>query len=305
MAVDMIGVNNKKVNSARVDVNNQNPKPDEKKPVSKAVIGGALIGLAALASVGVYLATRGKGNVKPKDLNNDNITQKFENIINEFKSKNKEFANVEPTVTTLKNGKTKIEFKRYNETKGCNENNMVLLNKDGQKDKTVKFFDYGDSLKQYFVYDGADGRCLKTYNSVRREGVEEGFNIKQHKIKIKKDANNSPEGTYWKQDIETTRSDNYIHVEKGQEYIPYKESKGKTIHTTAHIGSDKKPDMVKQSVLPNTADEEKITYVFKPAKNPVKTETKKDPFINPKIYTSLDEIKDESFIMRGVDLFNK
>ena len=66
MAVDMI---NQGVNKANGVNNNVTSKPKtEEKPVSKTVIGASLVGLAALASVGVYLATRGKGKVKPQTL---------------------------------------------------------------------------------------------------------------------------------------------------------------------------------------------------------------------------------------------
>lgn len=41
---------------------------NENKNISKTVISASLVGLAALASVGIYLATKGKGKVKPQTL---------------------------------------------------------------------------------------------------------------------------------------------------------------------------------------------------------------------------------------------
>ena len=94
MAVDM---NTQGLNRATTVKNKvtATPKADEKKPVSKAVIGGALVGLAALASVGIYLATKGKGkcNVKQDmvdELNNQANTDKLKELQNQvYKLKNK------------------------------------------------------------------------------------------------------------------------------------------------------------------------------------------------------------------------
>ena len=69
MAVNTIFNQIKSVNGVSKVSNQQTTtKPEEKKPVSKAVVGASLVGLAALASMGIYLATKGKGKVKPQTL---------------------------------------------------------------------------------------------------------------------------------------------------------------------------------------------------------------------------------------------
>ena len=64
------------------------------KPVSKTVIGASLVGLAALASVGIYLATKGKGKVKPQTLvdevknpTNNSQLEELQKQANELKEK--------------------------------------------------------------------------------------------------------------------------------------------------------------------------------------------------------------------------
>ena len=305
MAVDKIGINSTTNVSGNIT---SKQKPAEKKPISKAVIGATLIGLAALASVGIYIATKGKGkcSVKPQDLKENNPVNKFENIINEFKSTHTNYADAKPKITTLKNGKTKIEFENFDKDMSQRQNNMLVLDKDGKLEKRICFNTFEDSygkvgLNQYFVYDGMkdSSKVIKSYNSSIREGAEGGFNIKQHNISVKKAAENQPDGTYWHKHINTRRSDNYAYVENFAESIPYKETRGNNIKTVAHIGADKKPDIVRQSVSSPNPGGERKSFVFKPAQTPLKAESKKNPFVNPKDYASLDEAmeKDESFII--------
>ena len=70
MAIDTAFNQMKGVNGVNRVNNNTTTKPnsEDKKPVSKAIIGASLVGLAALASVGIYVATKGKGKVKPQTL---------------------------------------------------------------------------------------------------------------------------------------------------------------------------------------------------------------------------------------------
>lgn len=80
MAVDTTFNQMKGVNGINKVSNQQTTtKPEEKKPLSKAVVGASLVGLAALASVGIYLATKGKGKVKPQEVINEtkNHTQQI------------------------------------------------------------------------------------------------------------------------------------------------------------------------------------------------------------------------------------
>ena len=93
MAVDMINQGVSKVTTVNNKVSSK-PKADDKKPVSKTIIGASLVGLAALASVGIYLATKGKGKVKPQELvdevkNSTNNTQleELQKQANELKDK--------------------------------------------------------------------------------------------------------------------------------------------------------------------------------------------------------------------------
>ena len=96
MAIDTTFNQMKGVNGVNKVNNNTTTKPnsEEKKPVSKAVIGASLVGLAALASVGIYIATKGKGKVKPQTLvdevkNPTNNTQleELQKQANELKEK--------------------------------------------------------------------------------------------------------------------------------------------------------------------------------------------------------------------------
>ena len=95
MTVDTTFNQMKGVNGVNKVSNQQTTtKPEEKKPLSKAVVGASLVGLAALASVGIYLATKGKGKVKPQTLvdevkNQANNTQleELQKQANELKEK--------------------------------------------------------------------------------------------------------------------------------------------------------------------------------------------------------------------------
>lgn len=96
MAIDTTFNQMKGVNGVNKVNNNTTTKPntEEKKPVSKAVIGASLVGLAAIASVGIYIATKGKGKVKPQTLvdevkNPTNNTQleELQKQANELKKK--------------------------------------------------------------------------------------------------------------------------------------------------------------------------------------------------------------------------
>lgn len=98
MAIDTTFNQMKGVNGVNRVNNNTTTKPnsEDKKPVSKTVIGASLVGLAALASVGIYLATKGKGkgvNIKQDmvdELNNQATAEKLKELqkqANELKNK--------------------------------------------------------------------------------------------------------------------------------------------------------------------------------------------------------------------------
>ena len=88
MAIDTTFNQMKGVNGVNRVNNNTTTKPnsEDKKPVSKTVIGASLVGLAALASVGIYLATKGKGkgvNIKQDmvdELNNQATAEKLKEL---------------------------------------------------------------------------------------------------------------------------------------------------------------------------------------------------------------------------------
>lgn len=63
---------------------------EKKQAVSNTVIGVGLVGLAALASIGVYLATKGKGKVKPQELVEETKNQANTSKLEELKQQAQE-----------------------------------------------------------------------------------------------------------------------------------------------------------------------------------------------------------------------
>ncbi|MCR5266469.1 MAG: hypothetical protein K6E29_07750 [Cyanobacteria bacterium RUI128] len=141
MAVDMI---NQGVNKPTTVNNNvtSKPKTDEKKPVSKTVIGASLVGLAALASVGIYLATKGKGKVKPQT-----IIDEVKNPIN-----NTQLEELQKQANELKD-KIKVAYQK--KLAQPFDGNLTLIEQDAlrQEGKTMitssKDF---DKAKDYIIH---------------------------------------------------------------------------------------------------------------------------------------------------------
>ncbi len=129
----------KSVNKPTTASTVQKPDTSEKKPVSNKVLAAGLVGLAALASVGVYMATRGKGkcNIKPQNTEEvvENIQQKLDKIVEDFdKTIYKDW---KKSVEKLKNGKTKVTLVNdkhktiYVYDKNANPEKMVAFNEFG------------------------------------------------------------------------------------------------------------------------------------------------------------------------------
>lgn len=286
-----------------VTVNNQpQTKPAQKKPISNKALGATLVGLTALAAVGIYLATKGKCKVKPQNITENNAVNKFETIINEFKGKHAEFADVEPQITTLKNGRTKIEFKRHDERMGRHERNMIVLNKDGKTDRNIQFLNYDNgTMREYFVTDGS-GRPIKQFKAIKKKDIVDGYNIEQTKTTIKRQADNYKDGVFWERNITTTKSDNFIQVRRDAEAIPFKEEpRDSNVITTVKLDANKKPVLVHQKFVPNIEGQKKGDYVFKPGKDQIKTEVHKNPFREG--FSTLEEYeKSEHFAVVNANL---
>ena len=123
---------------------------NKNKPVSKTVIGASLVGLAALASVGVYLATKGKAKVKPNKPNLDINT--IPNI-NEFK-KNGQFVKGEALLSdgTKYTGSVKHVKSDGTEVLMDYKNGKLIKSKIGNNH--TKEYKYHDDGKLHIV----DGR---------------------------------------------------------------------------------------------------------------------------------------------------
>ena len=205
------------------------------------------------------MATRGKGKIKLQNLTKKNSTNKFENVIKDFKTKHTQYADVEPTITTLKNGKTKIEFKQYNDKLAFDNNKMLILDKNGSFERLVDYRNYGENLKQYTVYD--DIECLKfrkNFSSVRKKMVDEGVNVEGHKITIERPYEKNPNFN-WTQDIYITKSENFANVIHRQQTVPFKDARGKEIRTTVNL----KDKIARQTTYDSGKE---IIQTFKPGK---------------------------------------
>lgn len=138
--------------------------------VSKTVLGASLVGLVALASVGIYLVTKGK--VKPASKNNS--MPKIENLINEFKSKNEQYKDVEPIISTLKNGKTKVELKN-----GTNRD-LFIFGKEGDPERKINFNETGYVSSIWLPKNN----CWQTFKTKGIDVETKDILIKEYSTKI-------------------------------------------------------------------------------------------------------------------------
>ena len=143
MTVSAINFSGKTNSTNSINEIEQNQKTTESKHISKTAIGVGLVGLAALASVGIYLATKGKigkPSVKPKvtpknEETVENVKQKMEEIIESFNKG--QFKNAPKSIKQLKNGKTTI-------TLGEGSNRTVYIyDKNANPEKQINFVNKG------------------------------------------------------------------------------------------------------------------------------------------------------------------
>lgn len=267
----MIDGVNKGLGVNGVNSNNTN-NPKENKTVSKTIVGATLVGLAAFASVGIYLATKGKSkcNIKPQDLKENNPVNKFENIINEFKTKHDQYADIEPTITTLKNGKTKIEFNSQN---GENFTKQILVcDKNDKFEKLISINKTGN-VKDCNVFKDIDKKnYIKSTIINKHTTNKNGTNVEISNIIVNRRENKQT----WRQDITTKKSDNIAYVNKSHEYIIGGDRRGQGVISVASLKNGK-PDIVHQTHFDINGEAIKEVY-FKPAEKPLYTPCEDTPF---------------------------
>ena len=134
-------------------------KENKKSGLKNFLFGAATIALSILAY------KKGAPKVKelfrktklPKVITGDPLPNTLSNMdkaINEFKNNYKGFASVKPTITKLKNGGTKVEFKRPSEFGGF-VNEMLVFDKTGKFTKRIRFAnDAAGKVGAYKVLDG-------------------------------------------------------------------------------------------------------------------------------------------------------
>lgn len=132
MAVDMNNPFSQFQKSEGVKPTNSNclQKSDNKnKPVSKAVIGASLVGLAALASVGIYIATKGRGKVKPQTLVDEVKNPTNNTQLEELQKQAKDLKNKIKNDYLSKKEKSMNEWKA-SEDSGVNMFQMSIIRKE-------------------------------------------------------------------------------------------------------------------------------------------------------------------------------
>lgn len=167
----MKGIN--EVNAVNNNVTSK-PKTEGKKPISKAIIGASLVGLAALASVGIYLATRGKvKNITPE------IKNIQERILKNGNKVTKEVVDTEKgkkTIMTVldKNGKVIIQKEKeiirgVNKTNGNKYITKVEKYLSSDKEKITQI-NRGDEVIPFL----SDGKIItnKYYNNAGEKLLE-------------------------------------------------------------------------------------------------------------------------------------
>ena len=182
-------------------------------------------------------------------------------------------AEKEVKITTLKNGKTKSEIPRDDK-----DIEMLICGKDGNFEKRIRMAYTDDGKVQgYSIYKNFENGTkdeLKSFLTVKYENEFEGKNIKFNKITLRKYEDDG--NKRWQKEITTKKSDKYICVENGLEYIPGAENRGVDIRTIASINAEGKPQLVHQKVIDRIGKISEQT--FSPALKPEKTTPEKNPF---------------------------
>ena len=181
-----------------------------------------------------------------------NISTNIQKVINSYKERyNEIFADIEPVVAIMKNGKTRIEFLRNN-----TERHMLICNKNGDFDKRVVFNNYSPGHRGFSVYNSFDNKpdnLIKTFTADHSRTSVEGTDVTLREIDIKK--YNSGKESY-RNHIEVRKSDNYLYV-TNEINGAFKKS------TTASLSNGKPEFVYMRQVLPG---DHKATaqYTFEP-----------------------------------------
>lgn len=272
-------VNSISYGSMPIKNNSTSTKPEKKEGITSNKAVQLTTSLLGLAAIGIYIVTRGKSKIKTSSSQAD-ISKNIKNVVDSYTAKYKaKLSNIEAKVTTLKNNKTKIEFQT-----GENSKHILICDKNGNFEKRIVFKN-DNNAKSYNIYKSFDYSMndeLKSYTSTSSFKNINGNNIKFNKIDIRK----YEPGKTWQKEINTTKSDQYLFVDNGMEYIPSKGGRGVGIKTYASLNN--KPTLVYQRLI-NNQGSSIGSYTYTPSENIIKTATKINPFIKDKNFELFED----------------
>ena len=267
MAISPINNVNNNIRNLSFGENKEKPDTKSKSQIStqtKVIVG---IGLAALSAVGIYIATRGKVKNEP----NIDINENIKNVIKSYKERYKEvFFRYNPKITTLKNGKTKIEF-LGRET----EKHLLICNRNGEFEKRIVFNKNNNTNTEwydiYINFENGEKDKIKTFISKKTTADYEGINVDSHEIKVKEYKSGKEIDS---KQIAISKNDKFAYISNWHENEFIEQP---IVKTTTIAFNNGKPQLVYQTIKKNKGNWRK--FVFEPKKDSIKKEVTKSPFI--------------------------
>ena len=258
MTVSAINLSTNNVNTNNNVDKNKQTQQTTKKNISKTAIGVGLVGLAALASIGIYIATKGKSGkqiVKPDIAKKgkeatENVQQKMEKIIGSFNEGI--YKDAPKKINKLKNGKTTI-------TLGEGSNRTVYVyDKNANPERQINFVNKGYTVNVPAENGAWEIHKVKRHDIKTGDLIIEKYGKEQPTIGTKSPIEETTISKEEKNGLTEFRKHKYIKNDNGAA------DEETVLIRTMKLGDDTVRTFRKASLKPNESPEWNVqSYAFK------------------------------------------